>query len=127
MEVGILANTLVGVVNAGVNNMDLLETFLTRRIQLLQARAHPMWLYEGPNDPTRHTEELAKMDMGAKINTITYSRDNQRGARLVPTYSKEPPPTIEVKCFYRIDSLVCFFCIFDYGVLMCLLFRNSRT
>ena len=59
-EVGILATALVGV----VNDMDLLETFLARWIQPLQARAHPTWLYEGLNDPTRvHPEELAEKDV----------------------------------------------------------------
>ena len=109
-EVDILSTALISIVNAGVNVMDLLEAFLTWRIQPLQARAHPMWVYEGPSDPTRvHPEELAETDVGAKIKAITCARDTPRGARLVPAYSKELPPTVEVKCFCLIDSLVrCF-------------------
>ncbi|KAI4977917.1 hypothetical protein ZWY2020_014471 [Hordeum vulgare] len=38
--------------------MDLLETFLGRRIQLLQALDHAMWHYTGPSDTTRsHPED----------------------------------------------------------------------
>ena len=74
MDVGILASALVGVVNAGVNGMDPLETFLARRVQLLQARAHPVWMYEGTSDPTLvHLEELNEKDVGTKIKAITYA------------------------------------------------------
>ena len=59
-EVGILATALVGV----VNDMDLLETFLARWIQPLQARYYPMWMYEGPSDPTLvHPKELDEKDV----------------------------------------------------------------
>ena len=72
IEVSILSSTMVAVVNAGVNGMDLLETFLTRRIQPLQARAHSMWLYEGSNDPTRvHPEEVVETNVGARTKSIT--------------------------------------------------------
>ena len=79
-EVDILSTSIISAVNAGVNRMDLLEVFLTRRIQPLQARVHSMWMYEGPSDPTRvHLEELAETDVGAKIKAITCARDNPRG------------------------------------------------
>ena len=88
-KVGILANALVGVAIAGVNGMDLLETFLNPRIQPLQAKAHPMWLYEGPSDPARvHPEDLGEKHVGTKIRTITSTGDTPRGARMVPAYAK---------------------------------------
>ena len=92
-KVNILSTTLVSVMNAGVNGMDLLEAFLTQRIQPLQTMVHPMWMYEGPSDPTQvHPKELAEIDIGAKIKAITCARDNPRGTRRVPPYSKDLQP-----------------------------------
>ena len=45
VQVGILVNALVDLIRGGVTGMDLLETFLSRCIQLLQARDHAMWHY----------------------------------------------------------------------------------
>ena len=58
-QVKVLAGRVVELVREGVTGMDLLEVFLRRRIQPLQARDHPMWLYLGLNDTTRvHPEEV---------------------------------------------------------------------
>ena len=93
-EVGILATALFGIVNTGVNNMDLLETFLTRRIQPLQARAHPMWLYEGPNDPTRvHPEDVDEETVEQWFRCITGARDNPLGLRRIPPFDDSHQPT----------------------------------
>src|SRR5215216_7937242 len=40
-----------------VNGVDIIRTFLERRVQPLQARAHPMFLYSGRHDPTRVSSE----------------------------------------------------------------------
>ena len=94
--------------------MDLLETFLSRRIQPLQARAHPMWLYEGSGDSTRvHPEDLTEKEVGAKIKAITCARDNSWGAQLVPAFHKDLPP-IEVFVCSSVGSTVC-----------CLLYNRS--
>jgi hypothetical protein len=104
--VDILSSALIGVVNAGVNGMDLLETFFSRRIQPLQARAHPTWLYEGPGDSTRvHPEDLTEKEVGTKIKAITCARDNPRGTRLVPAFHKDLPP-IEVLVPDSVGSMV---------------------
>ena len=50
-----LVDALVDVVRKGVTGIDLLEVFLGRRIQPLQARHHAMWHYTGPEDSTRLT------------------------------------------------------------------------
>ena len=100
VDVGILTVAMVGAVNAGVNGMDLLETFLIRRIQPLQARVHPMWMYEGPGDDTRvHPEELTDDALASKIKALTSARDNPRGARRVPPYEKNIQP-VEVRTFW---------------------------
>lgn len=59
IQVGILVNAVVNLIRGGVTGMDLLESFLSRRIQPLQARDHTMWHYSGPEDTTRtHPEEV---------------------------------------------------------------------
>ena len=52
-QVKVLVGRVVQLVREGVTGMDLLEVFLRRRIQPLQARDHPMWLYSGLEDTTR--------------------------------------------------------------------------
>ena len=52
-EVKVLVERVVQLVRDGVTGMDLLEVFLRRRIQPLQARDHPMWMYSGIDDSTR--------------------------------------------------------------------------
>ena len=60
-EVNMLVERVVQLVRDGVTDMDLLEVFLSRRIQPLQARDHPMWMYSGIDDTTRiHPEEVTE-------------------------------------------------------------------
>jgi len=55
----VLVERVVQLIRDGVTGMDLLEVFLRRRIQPLQARDHPMWMYSGIDDSTRiHPEEV---------------------------------------------------------------------
>ena len=50
---------MVQLIRDGVTGMDLLEVFLQRHIQPLQARDHSMWMYSGLEDSTRiHPEEV---------------------------------------------------------------------
>ncbi|XBI75207.1 hypothetical protein VPH35_068606 [Triticum aestivum] len=64
--------------------MDLLEVFLQRRIQPLQACDHPMWLYSGLDDTTRvHPEEVTDEMLEGWLSSITGNKDNPRGARRV--------------------------------------------
>src|SRR4051812_43806857 len=58
-QVKVLVERVVQLIRDGVTGMDLLEVFLRRRIQPLQARGHPMWMYSGTEDTTRiHPEEV---------------------------------------------------------------------
>ena len=58
-EVKVLVERVVQLVRDGMTGMDLLEVFLSRCIQLLQARDHPMWMYSGIDDTARiHPEEV---------------------------------------------------------------------
>ncbi|KAI5019171.1 hypothetical protein ZWY2020_044059 [Hordeum vulgare] len=80
----------------GVIGMDLLETFLGRRIQPLQARDHAMWHYTGPSDTTRsHPEDVSKETVGAWVRSITGTCDNPVGARRVKAFRAQNPPPNE--------------------------------
>ena len=75
---------MVELVREGVTGMDLLEVFLQRRIQPLQARDHPMWLYSSLDDTTRvHPEEVTDEMLEGWLSSITGNKDNPRGARRV--------------------------------------------
>ena len=52
--------------------MDLLEVFLGRRIQPLQARDHPMWMYSGLEDSTQsHPEDVSEDTLEKWLMGIT--------------------------------------------------------
>ena len=55
-----LVERLVQLINQGVTGMDLLEVFLSRRIQPLQARDHSMWMYSGAGDTARVHPEVVE-------------------------------------------------------------------
>lgn len=87
-EVAILVDAVVALVQGGVTGMDLLEVFLSRRIQPLQAHDHPMWLYSGADDTARtHPEEVKEETVAQWLRSITGNKDNPRGAkRIDPVY-----------------------------------------
>ena len=62
-----LVDALIAVVRRGVTGMDLLETFLGRRIQPLLARHHAMWHYGGPEDSTRTHQECVTGEVVTEI------------------------------------------------------------
>ena len=60
-QVKVLVERVVQLVSDRVTGMDLLEVFLGRRIQPLQARDHLMWMYSGLEDSTRiHPEDVSE-------------------------------------------------------------------
>ena len=84
-QVKVLVGRVVQLVREGVTGMDLLEVFLRRRIQPLQARDHPMWLYSGLEDTTRiHPEEVTEEMLEGWLSSITGNKDNPQGARRIP-------------------------------------------
>src|SRR3954468_2689376 len=84
LQVKELAGRVVQLVRDGVTGMDLLEVFLRRRVQPLQARDHPMWLYSGPDDSTRiHPEGVEVSVLESWLTSITGNKDNPRGSRRI--------------------------------------------
>ena len=82
-----LVERVVQLINQGITGMDLLEVFLSRRIQPLQARDHPMWMYSGVDDTARvHPEEVPAKMAALWLKSITGNKDNPRGARRVDPF-----------------------------------------
>ena len=83
-QVKALVERVVQLVCDGVTGMDLLEVFLSRHIQPLQARDHPMWMYSGLEDSTRiHPEDVSEDTVEKWLRGITGNKDNARGSRRV--------------------------------------------
>ena len=90
VETDMLVERVVQLINQGVTGMDLLEVFLSRRIQPLQARDHPMWMYSGANDTAWvHPEEVTAATVAQWLNGITGSKDSPRGARRVDLFDTD--------------------------------------
>ena len=83
-QVKVLVERVVQLVRDGVTGMDLLEVFLSRRIQPLQARDHPMWMYSGLEDSSRiHPKDVSEDTMEKWLRGITGNKDNPRRSRRV--------------------------------------------
>ena len=88
-----LVGRVVQLVRDGVTGMDLLEVFLRRRIQPLQARDHPMWMYSGLDDTTRiHPEDIDDATLERWLASITGNKDNPHGARRIPPLDQSYEP-----------------------------------
>lgn len=89
----VLVERVVYLIREGVTRMDLLEVFLRRRIQPLQARDHPMWMYSGIEDSTRvHPEEVNEDTVENWLRSTTRNKDNPRGARRIPPLDQSYEP-----------------------------------
>ena len=99
-EVQMLVAAVVELVKGGVTGMDLLEVYLSRRIQPLQAHDHPMWMYSGSDDTARtHPEEVAEDTVAQWLWSVTGNKDNPRGARRILLFDANCAPG-EVRLAY---------------------------
>ena len=88
-----LVERVVQLINEGVTGMDLLEVFLSRCIQPLQGRDHPMWMYSGPGDTARaHPEEVDKETVAQWLQSITGNKDDPREAKWILPFDTENSP-----------------------------------
>src|SRR3954471_8073516 len=94
-QVKVLVGRVVQLVRDGVTGMDLLEVFLRRRIQPLQAR-----------DPKEVDDEMLE----GWLSSIRGNKDNPRGARRIPPLDQT----------YEVDQVR--FCIFDCDLAFFILF-----
>ena len=112
VQVKMLMERVVQLVWDGVTGMDLLEVFLRRRIQPLQYRGHPMWLYCGTEDTTRvHPEAVDDATLERWVAAITGNKDNPRGARRIPpldcTYTPDTVWPLISECNLALFILLC--------------------
>src|SRR3954462_11864402 len=73
-----------------VNDVDIIQTFLERQVQPLQARAHPMFLYSGRRDPTRvSAEKMSKGDLDRALRALLKFKAGEKilGKSLTPSFS----------------------------------------
>ena len=88
-----LVERVVQLIRDGVTGMDLLEVFLRRRIQPLQAHDHPRWMYSGIEDSTCVNPEEVDEDTVEKwLRSIIGNKDNPRGARRIPPLDQSYKP-----------------------------------
>ena len=93
VQVKVLVERVAQLVHDGVTRMDLLEVFLSRRIQPLQARDHPMWMYSGLEDSTQiHPEDVSEDTLEKWLKGITSNKDNPRGSRRVTPFDHSRQP-----------------------------------
>nr|XP_040251980.1 dynactin subunit 1-like [Aegilops tauschii subsp. strangulata] len=63
------------------------------RIQPLQARDHPMWMYSSPNDTARvDPKEVSEETVEQWLRSITGNKDNPRGSSRVAPFSADNEP-----------------------------------
>ena len=73
-----------------VNGVDIIRTFLERRVQPLQARAHPMFLYSGRRDPTRvSSEKISEVELDKALRALLKFKADEEipGKSLTPPFS----------------------------------------
>ena len=100
-----LMERVVQRIHEGVTSMDLLEVFLSRRIQPLQARDHPMWLYSESDDTARvPPEEVPPKTVAMWLRSITGKQDNPRGARRVVPFSDDNQSD-KVRSLFRLSCI----------------------
>ena len=84
---------VVQMINQGVTGMDLLEVFLSRRMQPLQARDHSMWMYSEAGNTTQvHPEEVEAKTLVEWFLGISGNKDNPRCAMRVNPFSNNNLP-----------------------------------
>ena len=91
-----------------LTGMQIIATFVRMRVRPLQARAHPMWAYDGPNDATRMSRvELYAIALATHVRmiTCTKSSDQCKIDCAVKPYGPKRP-------FEEISFLYEYFCIF---------------
>ena len=95
--------TKIGELLHNLSGMQIIATFARMRIWPLQARAHPMWEYEGPNDSTRISPvELSANELASHVWIITCTKSLDPiniDCTITPYGPDRPFPEVKVFCF----------------------------
>jgi hypothetical protein len=79
-----------------LSGLQLIRTFIERRIQPLAARAHCMWDYTGHRDPTRFSSnELREAEIDDRVRVVTSLKKKSTMPKIFGTeaFSKSHPCT----------------------------------
>ena len=91
--------------------MQIIATFVRMRIWPLQARAHPMWEYEGPNDSSCISPvELSANELASHVRMITCTKSSDPiniDCTITPYGPDRPFPEVKVFCFVTCLVLFC--------------------
>ena len=92
--------TKIGELLHSLSGMQIIATFVRMRIWPLQARTHPMWEYEGPNDSTRISPvELSANELASHVRLITCTKSSDPiniNCTVTPYGLENPFPEINV-------------------------------
>ena len=83
----------------GLDAMDFIATFVTRRIQPLQPRARGMWTYTGLDDETHSSKsEMQTEEFEFRMKIITsVTCAVQMTGRVRPLDSRHPPTLVSTE------------------------------
>lgn len=106
-------NELLGLMDTDhVTGPVVVTTWMTRRLQPLKARVHPMYEYQGVNDPTREPtapKELLSVGLANTWVRALFKEDYMKAYPKEPTlpYSiSNPPPAVSSLDLVLCDSLL---------------------
>lgn len=101
---------IVSLKKNGLDAMDLIATFVTRRVQPLQARARGMWTYTGLTDNTRYSNvEMLQEEFEQRMRVITsVTHVVKMLGRVRPLDSEHPPALVSLLHFaFLLSRLFC--------------------
>jgi hypothetical protein len=82
--------------NKELSGIQLIHTFIERRVQPLAARAHCMWEYTDRRDPTRmSSDELKEVEINDGVRAVTNIKKKafmQKSLVLWPSARPSPAP-----------------------------------
>ena len=105
-----------------VSGLHLISTFIKRDVQPLRARVHPMWEFQGVQDPTRLTTEPlpSKKAVEDRVRAITKLTKNDLcplDCPVDPYDSEHPLPEV---CILLLPNLLCLYsCAVTRKVSLC--------
>ena len=113
-----------------VTGVQLMSTFIKRRVWPLQQRAHPMWRYEGPLDATRMSNvELSPNELDAHVKYITSIKADEVidfNSSIAPFGLENALPEVSIiDCTIFLTSFD-FWCTFLLNVVFMLAIRAIR-
>jgi hypothetical protein len=94
----ILASRLGQAITAGLTGTNILRVFLSRRVQPLKQRDHPLFEYTGSSDSTRETPDLlSDVKLKARLKKLLEPRTSiTLSGGPAPYYSAHPPDPVRL-------------------------------